>query len=287
MSTETTNVKLENVQEVYDNVIQAFRIGEDSRVRLPVMVCLDGFLLTHTSENIRLEDDQAVKDFVGPYRAEYSLLDPEHPVSHGLSDTPDHYMEHKMRQQAGMDQALEVIEAVGSEFGHRFGRPYGLIDAYRMADAVTAVVILGSEVGRVRDIVDELRAAEHKVGLLRLRTVRPFPHEQVVRHMLGLKAVAVMDRSFAPGAVGAPMFQEIRSTLFDYRAEAPAVINRIYGLGGRVLRNSDVREIFVELEALAGGDNNVPPIRMVGLRGKPYSAGIDLKPSVRIAVASG
>jgi pyruvate ferredoxin oxidoreductase alpha subunit len=275
----------ENVQEVYDNVIQAFKIGEDSRVRLPVMVCLDGFLLTHTSENIRLEDDQAVKDFVGPYRGEYSLLDPDHPVSHGLSDTPDHYMEHKMRQQASMDQALEVIEAVGAEFGQHFGRPYGLIDAYRMADAVTAVVILGSGVGRVRDIVDELRAAGHKVGLLRLRTVRPFPYEQMVRHLLGLKAVAVMDRSFAPGAVGAPMFQEIRSALYDYRTEAPAVINRIYGLGGRALRNNDVKEIFAELEALAGGDTTTPSIRMVGLRGEPSVTGIDLKSGVQIPVA--
>jgi len=268
----------ENVQEAYDNIIQAFRVGEDKRVRLPVMVCLDGFLLTHTSENIALEDDAAIKDFVGPYRAEYSLIDPDRPVSHGLSDPPTYYMEHKMRQQASMERAREVVEEVGAEFGQRFGRPYGLVDAYQMEDAETAIVILGSESGRVKGVVDDMRQTGKKVGVLRIRCVRPFPDEQAVRQLLGLRAVAVMDRSFAPGAVGAPMFQEIRSALFDYRGSAPPTINRIYGLGGRELRNADVREIFAELEALAGGDETVPSIRMVGLRGEPLPTWTDLRP---------
>lgn len=276
----------ENVQESYDNIIQAFRIGEDSRVRLPVMVCLDGFLLTHTSENIKLEDDQAVKEFVGPYRAEYSLLDPDRPVSHGLSDTPDHYMEHKMRQQAGMARAREVIEEVGAEYGRLFGRSYGLVDPYRLEDAELAVVLLGSEVGRVRDVVDEMRAQGKKVGLLRLRAVRPFPDEHVVRQLLGLRAVAVMDRSFAPGAAGAPLFHEVRAALYDHRSQAPLVVNRIYGLGGRVLRNDDVREIFAELEALAGGDSTIPAIRMVGLRGEPHVSSLPVQPPIQLVVNS-
>lgn len=276
----------ENVQESYDNIVQAFRIGEDSRVRLPVMVCLDGFLLTHTSENIKLEDDQAVKEFVGPYRAEYSLLDPDRPVSHGLSDTPDHYMEHKMRQQAGMARAREVIEEVGAEYGRLFGRSYGLVDPYRLEDAELAVVLLGSEVGRVRDVVDEMRAQGKKVGLLRLRAVRPFPDEHVVRQLLGLRAVAVMDRSFAPGAAGAPLFHEVRAALYDHRSQAPLVVNRIYGLGGRVLRNDDVREIFAELEALAGGDSTIPAIRMVGLRGEPHVSSLPVQPPIQLVVNS-
>ena len=268
----------ENVQEAYDNIIQAFRVGEDKRVRLPVMVCLDGFLLTHTSENIALEDDAAVKDFVGPYRAEYSLIDPDRPVSHGLSDPPTYYMEHKMRQQASMERAREVIEEVGAEFGQRFGRHYGLVDAYQMEDAETAIVILGSESGRGKSVVDDMRQTGKKVGVLRIRCVRPFPDEQVVRQLLRLRAVAVMDRSFAPGAVGAPMFQEIRSALFNYRGSAPPVINRIYGLGGRELRNADVQEIFAELEALAGGNETVPSTQMVGLRGEPLPTWTDLRP---------
>ena len=276
----------ENVQEAYDNIIQAFRVGEDKRVRLPVMVCLDGFLLTHTSENITLEDDAAVKDFVGPYRAEYSLIDPDRPVSHGLSDPPTYYMEHKMRQQASMERAREVVEEVGAEFGQRFGRPYGPVEAYQMEDAETAIVILGSESGRVKSVVDDMRQTGKKVGVLRIRCVRPFPDEQVVRQLLGLRAVAVMDRSFAPGAVGAPMFQEIRSALFDYRISAPPVINRIYGLGGRELRNADLREIFAELEALAGGDETVPSIRMVGLRGEPLPTWTELRPIGTSAASS-
>ena len=268
----------ESVQEAYDNIIQAFRIGEDERVRLPVMVCLDGFLLTHTSENITMEDDDAVKDFVGPYRAEYSLLDPDRPVSHGLSDPPSYYMEHKMRQQASMERARGVLEEVGAEFGQRFGRYYGLVDAYHMDDAETAIIILGSETGRVKGIVDEMREAGKKVGVLRIRAVRPFPEEQIVRQLLGLRAVAVMDRSYAPGAVGAPMFHEIRSALYDYRGNAPPIINRIYGLGGRELRNVDVRSIFAELEALVGNDATVPTISLVGLRGEPLPTWIDLRP---------
>ncbi len=275
----------ENVQEAYDNIIQAFRVGEDKRVRLPVMVCLDGFLLTHTSENIALEDDAAVKDFVGPYRAEYSLIDPDRPVSHGLSDPPTYYMEHKMRQQASMERAREVIEEVGTEFGQRFGRHYGLVDAYQMEDAETAIVILGSESGRVKGVVDDMRQTGKKVGVVRIRCVRPFPDEQIVRQLLGLRAVAVMDRSFAPGAVGAPMFQEVRSALFDYRGSAPPVINRIYGLGGRELRNADVQEIFAELEALAGGNETVASIRMVGLRGEPLPTWTDLRPIETLAAS--
>lgn len=268
----------ESVQEAYDNIIQAFKIGEDKRVRLPVMVCLDGFLLTHTSENITMEDDDAVKDFVGPYRAEYSLLDPDRPVSHGLSDPPDYYMEHKMRQQASMEKAREVIEEVGTEFGQRFGRPYGLVDAYHMADAETAIIILGSESGRVKGVIDEMRQTGKKVGVLRIRAARPFPDEQIVRQLLGLRAVAVMDRSYAPGAVGAPMFQEIRSALYDYRGSAPPIVNRIYGLGGRELRNADIRTIFTELEALAKGDETVPGVRLVGLRGEPHPTWTELRP---------
>ncbi|MFQ5613271.1 MAG: pyruvate ferredoxin oxidoreductase [Anaerolineae bacterium] len=268
----------ESVQEVYDTIIQAFRVGEDSRVRLPVMVCLDGFLLTHTSENITMEDDEAVKDFVGPYRAEYSLLDPDSPVSHGLSDPPTYYMEHKMRQQAGMERAREVVLEVGAEFGRRFGRPYGLIDAYQMDDAEMALVILGSEAGRVKNVVDAMRGDGQKVGVLRIRAVRPFPDEEIVRQLLGLRAVAVMDRSFAPGAVGAPMFHEIRSALFDYRSSAPPIINRIYGLGGRELRDADIEAVFAELEALAAGDETVPSVRMVGLRGAPLPTWADLRP---------
>ncbi len=258
----------EGVQEAYDNIIQAFRIGEDTRVRLPVMVCLDGFLLTHTSENITMADDEEVQAFVGPYQREFSLLDPDRPVSHGLSDPPAFYMEHKMRQQVSMDRALAVIEEVGAEFGEKFGRPYGLIDPYRMADAETAVVILGSEAGRVKGVVDELREQGKKVGCIRIRAARPFPEEQLARQLLRLRAVAVMDRSFAPGAAGAPMFQEIRSALYDYRHSAPPILNRIYGLGGRELRNRDIRAIFTELDQAAAADVTVPTIRMVGLRGE-------------------
>ena len=268
----------ESVQEAYDSIIQAFRIGEAARVRLPVMVCLDGFLLTHTSENIIMEDDAAVQAFVGPYQAEYTLLDPDRPVSHGLSDPPAYYMEHKMRQQAGMERARQVIEEVGAEFGEQFGRFYGLLDAYRMDDAETAVVILGSASGRIKGIVDELRADGQKVGALRIRAARPFPEEQIVQRLLGLQAVAVMDRSYAPGAAGAPMFQEIRSALYEYRQSAPPVINRIYGLGGRELHNADIRAIFAELAALAAGETTVPTIKLVGLRGEPPPTWQEVRP---------
>jgi pyruvate ferredoxin oxidoreductase alpha subunit len=130
----------------------------------------------------------------------------------------------------------------------------------------------------VKEIVDQMRQTGKEVGVLRIRTVRPFPDEQIVRQLLGLRAVAVMDRSFAPGAVGAPMYQEIRSALYDYRSSAPAIINRIFGLGGRELRNADVRTIFAELEALAQGDETVPSVRLIGLRGAPLPTWLELRP---------
>jgi len=147
-----------------------------------------------------------------------------------------------------------------------------------MDDAEIAVVILGSEAGRVKSVVDNLRQAGKKAGVLRIRAARPFPEEQIIRQLLGLRAVAVMDRSYAPGAVGAPMFQEIRSALYDYRSSAPPVINRIYGLGGRELRNADVEAIFAELEALTSGDETVPGIQLVGLRGEPLPTWQELRP---------
>lgn len=256
----------ENVQEAYDNTIQAYKIAENSKVRLPIMVCLDGFLLTHTSEDLIVEEDSQIVNFVGEFQTQYSLLNFKDPVNYGVADTQDYYMEHKMLQHGHMENALDVIEEVGTEFGELFGRNYGLVERYQMKDAEMAIVILGSESGRVKDVVDELRSTGTKVGVLRIRSFRPFPSAQILEALAGLKAVAVMDRSFVPGAVGAPIYHEVLSTLYSHQAERPAIINRIYGLGGRVLKNDDIKTIVGELDGLSCGDRNIPDVRLVGLR---------------------
>ncbi|MEK7787118.1 MAG: pyruvate ferredoxin oxidoreductase, partial [Chloroflexota bacterium] len=182
-------------QEAYDNMVQAIRIAEHPDVLLPVMTCMDGFLTTHTSENVELLDDAEVCDFVGAYRARYSLLAVDNPVTYGPNDLPDPYTEHKYQQLIPMQNADRVIREVGAEFGGRFGRFYDMVERYRLDDAETAIVVLSSTAGIVKEVVDALRDEGRKVGLLRLRVFRPFPARDIVEALKGLRAVAVMDRS--------------------------------------------------------------------------------------------
>ena len=136
--------------EAYDNILPAGRIAEHPELLLPVMGCMDGFLPTHTGENVQLLRDADVADFVGTYQARYSLLDVDHPITFGPNDLPDSYTERKYQQVVAMDNVPSVVRAVGAEFARKFGREYGLLDPYRMDDAETAIGVLSSTAGRVR-----------------------------------------------------------------------------------------------------------------------------------------
>lgn len=250
----------ESAQEAYDNIIQAVRIAEHPDILLPVMSCMDGFLTTHTSENVQLLRDADVADFVGTYQARYSLLDVDHPITFGPNDLPDSYTEHKYQQVVAMDNVPSVVRAVGAEFARKFGREYGLLDPYRMDDAETAIVVLSSTAGIVRGVVDALRAEGRKVGLLRPRVFRPFPAREIVEYLQNLRAVAVMDRALSPGAPAGPMFADVRAALYEHETR-PRVLGCAYGLGGRAITEREIRALYDELD-----DEAAPTFRLVGVR---------------------
>jgi len=242
----------EDCQEAYDNFIQAFRIAEHADVLTPVFVGLDGFIISHSSESVRVEDDKAVKKFVGEFKPPYPLLDTSRKFTVGPIDFTDYYFEHKRSQIEGIENSPPVIEAVGKEFGQAFGRSYGFFEKYRMDDADLCIVVMSSAAGTGKDAIDELRAAGLKIGLLKPRVFRPFPHEKIAEALKNMKAVAVLDRSSAPGAFGAPLFTEIRSALYDYEVR-PKMANYVYGLGGRDIKVEHFREVARKLEKIAAG----------------------------------
>lgn len=241
----------ENAQEAYDTTIQAVRITEDNRVRLPVMVCFDGFIISHAIDRLEMLDDDTVKKFVGEFEPTVSLLDPDNPVTVGPFDgLHGYFFEFRRAQELATLGSLPVIQEVGREFETVSGRPYSTIEPYRLDDAELAVVVLGSTAGTARVVVDDLRSRGVAAGLLKIRSYRPFPAEEISRALGKTKAVAVMDRSMSPGSVGAPLFQEVRSTLYDNDTRVP-VINYIYGLGGRDVALAHIEQVFTDLESVA------------------------------------
>ncbi len=222
----------ETVQEAYDNMIQAVRIAEHPDVLLPVMVCMDGFITSHAIENLCLLDDSEVRDFIGEYRPKHSLLDIDNPITYGAFVLSDNYIEIKRQQSEAMVRARGVVAEVDRDFGSRFGREYGLVESYRMDDAEVAIVILSSASGTTRVAVDEMRKSGKKVGLVRPRVFRPFPYVEMQDALKGVQALAVLDRVDSMSSFGGPLFVETRSALYGAK-EAPLVIGRIFGLGGR------------------------------------------------------
>ena len=241
----------ENAQEAYDNTVQAPRIGEHPDIHLPVMSCMDGFIISHSIENLELLEDQQVKDFIGPYKGTLNpLLDLNHPVTYGALHLQDYYMESRKQLHEAQKRAKNVVIEVGKEYGKLSGRTYGLFETYKMDDAEVGVVVLNSAAGTAKVIVDELRAKGIKAGLLKPRLFRPFPYLEIADALKGLKALCVMDRADSFGAAGGPLFIEVRSALYDL-PNRPVTINKIFGLGGRDLGLDDIRKVYSELVTLS------------------------------------
>ncbi len=255
-----------DVQELYDTLIQAPRIAEHCEVMLPVMVCFDGFTLSHAIERVELLEDGAVRDFVGVYRPERYLLDVEHPHTFGPALLPDYYTEAKRQQREAMSRALEIIPHVALEFGARFGRAWGMVEAYRLEDAEIAAVVLGSTAGTLMEVVDRMRERGVRAGMLRLRAFRPFPAEEVVRLLAPLKAVAIFDRADSPGTPSGPLYEEIRSVLYDAPAR-PRISGMVYGLGGREMLVEEASATYEALERAAAGTAEIPPPGYLSARG--------------------
>ena len=255
----------ENNQEAYDNMVQAYRISEHQDVRLPIMICQDGFITSHAVENIELLEDDEVKNFVGEYRPENYLLNPECPMAVGPYSITDYYMEAKRNQAEGMKHVEQVVLDVAEEFAKVSGREYGLFEEYGMDDAEVAVVMIGSAAGTTKDAIDKLRAEGKKVGLLKIRLFRPFPADAIAKALSNVKAVAIMDRAEGYTNHGGPLGADVMSALFRARSQALAV-NYIYGLGGRDVRVEDMESIFATLEQIVKNNDAGETYRYLGIR---------------------
>ncbi len=255
----------ENNQEAYDNMVQAYRISEHKDVRLPIMICQDGFITSHAVENIDLLEDAEVKNFVGEYEPENYLLNPEQPMAIGPYGISDYYMEAKRNQAEGMKNAVNVVKEVAKEFAQISGREYGLFEEYCMEDAERAVVIIGSAAGTTKDAIDALRAKGEKVGLIKIRLYRPFPAEEIAEALKNVKAVAIMDRAEGYTNHGGPLGADVMSAMFRARSQAFAV-NYIYGLGGRDVRVEDMEGIFEDLKQIIADGDAGETYRYMGLR---------------------
>lgn len=258
-------VYAENNQEAYDNMVQAFRISEHADVRLPIMICQDGFITSHAVENIELLEDEVVKEFVGEYTPENYLLNPERPMAVGPYSITDYYMEAKRNQAEGMKNAKDVVLQVAKEFEQISGRSYGLFEEYQMEDAQYAVVMIGSAAGTTKDTVDALRAKGEKVGLIKIRLFRPFPAEEIAAALKNVKAVAIMDRAEGYSNQGGPLGADVMAALYRARANALAV-NYVYGLGGRDVRVEDMEGIFETLKQIDKDGNAGETYRYLGVR---------------------
>jgi len=257
----------ETAQEAYDNLIQAVRIAEHPDVLLPVMVMQDGFITGHGLERMEVLEDSAVRDFIGTYKAKYSLLDIDHPITFGAWDMYYYYFEHKRQQTDAMSKAMKVIVDVGEEFAKTSGRSYGIFDAYAMDDAELAIIVLSSAAGTARTTVKELRAKGVKIGLLKPRVFRPFPAQEFVDALKGVKAVAVLDRSISFGAMdgAGPLFLEVCAALFAAGLKTKAV-NYIYGLGGRDIFPQHFEQVASDLQDIAATGKVKSLVSYLGLR---------------------
>jgi pyruvate ferredoxin oxidoreductase alpha subunit len=247
----------ENAQEAYDLTVIAPRLAEDARVLLPVLVCQDGFTITHSAEPVAMLDDDQVREFVGDYTVPYPLLDVSRPTTQGPFAMPDYYFELRHQQTEALRAALDAFTEISAEYEDLSGRSYGTLEAYGDEVAARVIVALGSSAGTVKDVVDELREQGERVGLLKIASFRPFPAEAVAAILRGSACAIVLDRSDSPGGTPA-LLAEVASALAGTGVE---VLGHVYGLGGRDLHPEDVREIFAGRAA-----------RYVGLRGEPCPA---------------
>ena len=247
----------ENAQEAYDLMLIAPRLAEHPDVLLPVLVCLDGFTITHSAEPVSLLTDEDVTQFVGPYAIPHPLLDTARPTTQGPFAMPDYYYELRTQQAMALENALAVLLELAAEFERLSGRHYGSLEPYGLDDANHAIVALGSSAGTAKDVVDDLREEGQAVGLLKIASFRPFPATAVRTALARVPWVSVLDRADSPGGAP-PLRAELAAALFGSDVH---LSGHVYGLGGRDLHPEDIRAL------LAG-----PAPDRIGVRGESCPA---------------
>ncbi len=253
----------ENGQEVFDHTVCAFRIAEDHRVLLPIMVHLDGFHLSHMVEPILIEDEEFVKKFIPPYTHPYAL-NPLKPTTMGAFTPPGTYTEAKKGQVVAMEGTKKVILEVWKEYGELTGRHYKPVESYRTDDAEVLLFMMGSFAETATLAIDKMRDEGKKVGLIRLRLWRPFPFEEVREAVKGAKAVVVFDRALSIGGPGGPVCSEIRNAVYPL-AKKPRILGFVGGLGGRDVFPEDF-EYVLDQGAKALKKKPKAEFEMIGVR---------------------
>ena len=255
-----------NAEEAYDLTLCAFKIGENKSVRLPVMVHQDGFITSHTAQNVHPLSDDAAYEFIGKYETVNEMLDFSKPVTYGAQTEEDWHYEHKAKQHKALMDSRDVIDRVFAEYKELTGREYNRVEKYFMDDAEVAIVALGSAVETARYAAEELRAEGIKAGVVAPRCFRPFAFDGIREALENVKAVSTLDRSCPMGAMGT-LFNEVSAALYTTDSR-PLVSNYIYGLGGRDFSVAEAKRIFKEQKAHADAGHLTTPIQQFsGLRG--------------------
>ena len=244
---------VENGQEAVDNTICAFRMAEDSRVLLPVMLHLDGFHLSHMVEPIFLPEQKEVDEFLP--RFNYPLpLNPDKPVTMGAFAPPVIFTEAKWAQEINLEKSVDVVSEVWKKFGDKFGRYYNPVECYRCEDCDTLIMVMGSFSETVMMAVDRMRESGQKVGLFRIRLWRPFPYKELRKTVAKAKTIVVLDRAISLG-MGGPIASELRNALYPLE-KRPKVVGFVGGLGGRDVSPADFETVINRgMEIASSGSN--------------------------------
>lgn len=271
----------EDAQEAYDTTIQAFKIGEHPDILLPVMVCLDGFLVSHTAMNVKVfKDPKVVKEFVGERRIIPKInlmgesvelsLSPKNPIplTFGPFAYYDYYFEFKRQQIEAMNNVSSIVEKVNNEYAEISGRKYGngKIAPWNVDDADIVIVVMGSAAGTLRYVARKYREKGVKIGILRVRLFRPFPWEDIQRVLQGKELVAIFDRAQDQGMMGGPLFLETLAALYYSKNRPNIVLNYVFGLGGRDLPPELIEKTFDELIRIKEGKEKPFIKKYLGLR---------------------
>lgn len=254
----------EDAQEAYDTTICAVKIAE--KAFLPVMVTIDGFIISHCMQKIEVLSDEEVRAFIGEYKPNYNLLDVNNPITLGPACLPDSFFEHKRAQAEGMNQALNYIEEVFREYKEKFNRELSILEEYQTNDAEVAIICMGSTAGTAKIAVNNLRSKGYPVGLFKLRVFRPIVATYLQRALRDIKILGILERMEGLSAFGGPLFNEIRSVLYD-EPKRPITISYVYGLGGREITPEEIEEVFLELLSLKSKKReNIDKFKYINVR---------------------
>jgi pyruvate ferredoxin oxidoreductase alpha subunit len=244
-------IYVENVQEAVDATLQAYKIAEDPEIRTPIMVCMDGFILTHVYEPVELLDKEKAREFLPDFKPE-SILDPNNPLTFGAFADPSTFTEFRYQQFAAHQKALEKIEQVARDFERAFGRYYGgLVDSYCVEGAEVVIVTMGSIIGTIKDAIDEMRAEGIKVGLVKVRCYRPFPAAALRKALSGAKVIAVVEKDVSIGNE-AGLVTDLKASFYNSDIRTP-IIGFVAGLGGRDITIKDIRKMVEKALAAEKG----------------------------------